>query len=119
LSDSKLVLEADMGKSYGFLEISGVVAATDALDIMCKTSNVSFVSWERKLGGRLVTIIIEGDVSAVTEAVDTAAAKAIKKPVATGVIANPHPETVRLVQLSASRLKKVQEDKSEEYLTTV
>ena len=25
-----------MGNAYGFMEITGVVAATDALDIMCK-----------------------------------------------------------------------------------
>lgn len=89
--------------SLGFIEISGVVAAVDALDIMCKTSGVEFVTWERKLGGRLVTIVIRGDVAAVTEAVETASKKAIKKPVASGVIANPHEEIVRLVNLSASR----------------
>ena len=59
-----------MSKSYGFIEITGVVAAIDALDIMCKTADVELASWERKLGGRLVTIIVEGDVSAVTEAVN-------------------------------------------------
>ena len=59
-----------MCKSYGFIEITGVVAAIDALDIMCKTADVELASWERKLGGRLVTIIVEGDVSAVTEAVN-------------------------------------------------
>ena len=51
-----------MSKSYGFIEITGVVAAIDALDIMCKTADVELASWERKLGGRLVTIIVEGDV---------------------------------------------------------
>ena len=70
-----------MSKSYGFIEITGVVAAIDALDIMCKTADVELASWERKLGGRLVTIIVEGDVSAVTEAVNAAATGAIKKPV--------------------------------------
>ncbi len=89
--------------SLGFIEISGVVAAVDALDIMCKTSGVELATWERKLGGRLVTIIVKGDVSSVTEAVETAAKKAIKKPVAKGVIANPHEEIMRLVDLSASR----------------
>ena len=93
-----------MGNSYGFIEISGVAAAVDALDIMCKTANVEFVTWERKLGGRLVTIIVQGDVSAVTEAVEAAAAHAIKKPVAKAVIANPHSETRRMVAVSASRL---------------
>ena len=62
-----------MGKALGFFEISGVVAAVDALDIMCKTADVEFVSWEKKLGGRLVTVIIRGDVSAVTEAMNAAA----------------------------------------------
>ncbi|MDO5136076.1 MAG: BMC domain-containing protein, partial [Eubacteriales bacterium] len=62
-------------------------------------------SWERKLGGRLVTIIVEGDVAAVTEAVEAAAAKAIKKPVCHAVIARPHEEIVRMVELSASRWK--------------
>ena len=93
-------------KSLGFVEVSGVVAAVDALDIMCKSAEVSLVSWERKLGGRLVTLIITGNVSAVTAAVENARAQCIKKPVATAVIANPHAETVRLAELSAKRLEK-------------
>ena len=92
--------------SLGFVEVSGVVAAVDALDIMCKSADVSLVSWERKLGGRLVTLIVTGSVSAVQAAVDNAVAGCIKKPCSTAVIANPHPETVRLVELSAQRLKK-------------
>ena len=59
-----------MRKSYGLIEISGVVAALDALDIMCKAADVTLATWERKLGGRLVTIIVEGDVAAVTAAVE-------------------------------------------------
>jgi len=96
-----------MGKSYGFIEISGVVAATVALDIMCKTADVTFVTWERKLGGRLVTVIIQGSVSAVKEAVEAAKTEGIKIPVAYGIIASPHEEIVRLVNISASRLEKV------------
>ena len=92
-----------MSKSYGFIEITGVVAAMDALDIMCKTADVELASWERKLGGRLVTIIVQGDVAAVTEAVEAAATNAIKKPASYAVIANPHEEIVKMVELSASR----------------
>lgn len=103
-----------MGKSYGFIEITGVVAALDALDIMAKTANVELAAWERKLGGRLVTIIIQGDVSAVTEAVDAAVKGTIKKPVSYAVIANPHEEIVRIVELSASRWKKKLEAKKKE-----
>ena len=93
-------------KSLGFVEVSGVVAAVDALDIMCKSADVTLVSWERKLGGRLVTLIVTGNVSAVTAAVESAKEQCIKKPCATAVIANPHPETVRLAELSAKRLEK-------------
>ena len=103
-----------MNKAYGFIEITGVVAAMDALDIMCKTADVELASWERKLGGRLVTLIVQGDVSAVTEAVETAAAKAIKKPASYAVIARPHEEIVKLVELSASRWKKQSEEQTEE-----
>ena len=95
-----------MNKAYGFIEITGVVAAINALDIMCKTADVELASWERKLGGRLVTLIIQGDLSAVNEAVEAAVAGAIKKPASYAVIARPHEEIVKLVELSASRWKK-------------
>ena len=87
-----------MGNAYGFIEIQGVVPAMTALDIMCKTAEVELATWERKLGGRLVTLVVQGDVSAVTK-------NGIKKPAVQGVIANPHPEIVRLVRKSASRFK--------------
>ena len=93
-------------KSLGFVEVSGTAAAIDALDIMCKSASVELLSWERKLGGRLVTLIVTGEVSAVKAAVENATEHCIKKPCSTVVIARPHPETVRLAQLSAKRLEK-------------
>lgn len=93
-------------KSIGLIEVSGVTAAIDCLDIMCKSADVEFVTWERKLGGRLVTIVVEGQVSAVTAAVENAMANAIKTPVSHAVIASPHEEVERLLKLSASRMKK-------------
>ncbi len=111
-----------MGKSYGFFEVTGVSAAIDALDIMCKTASVEFVAWERKLGGRLVTIIIQGSVSDVTQAIDAACRRCLKKPAAHTVIANPHEETVRMVTLCASRLASAKADAAEEnqdWLTSV
>ena len=95
-----------MSQSYGFFEVTGVVAAMDALDIMCKAGNVQIASWERKLGGRLVTIIIQGDVASVNEAMEAAVAKCIKKPCSYAVIPRPHEEITRLVELSASRWNK-------------
>ena len=93
-------------KSLGLVEVTGVTGAIDCLDIMCKSANVELVTWERKLGGRLVTVIVEGDVSAVTAAVENAMANSIMKPSAHAVIASPHKETQRLVKLSASRIKE-------------
>ncbi len=91
------------------IEVSGVVAAIESLDAMCKAATVSFVTWERKLGGRLVTIIVEGDVADVKAAVE--AARAITKEnghilAASGVIAAPTDEIRKMVRLSARRLKK-------------
>ncbi len=102
-----------MSNAYGFIEITGVVAAMDALDIMCKAANVTLATWERKLGGRLVTLVVEGDVSAVQQAIEAGSTKALKKPAAAGVIPNPHPEIVKMVELSASRFKGKQEPSSE------
>jgi len=98
-----------MNTSYGLVEVSGVVAAIDSLDAMCKAAAVSLVTWERKLGGRLVTLIVEGDVSDVKAAVE--AAHAICKEnkhilAASGVIASPSEETRKIVALSAKRIKR-------------
>ncbi|MBQ4154372.1 MAG: BMC domain-containing protein [Clostridia bacterium] len=110
-------------KSIGLVEVQSVTAAVDCLDLMCKAAEVNFVTWERKLGGRLVTIIVEGQISAVKAAVEAAEAGAIIKPAATAVIASPHSETQRMVKLSASRLtKKAKTEKkaeTQEYIKEV
>ena len=93
----------NMGNSLGFFEISGVVAAVNALDLMVKAADVEFVTWEKKLGGRLVTVIIRGEVSAVRAAIDAADKNGIKKPVGKAVIANPHEEIWRIVNKSRER----------------
>ena len=93
-----------MGQAYGFFEIPSVTAAVVAIDMMCKTAQVELVTWEKKLGGRLVTIIIRGDVSAVTQAIETAAANGIKEPAAYAVIASPHEEIIKMVNQSATRV---------------
>ena len=98
-----------MGSSYGLIEVSGVVAAVDSLDAMCKASDVSLVTWERKLGGRLVTIIVEGAVSDVKAAVEAATDICTKNRhilASSGVIASPCEEIRRMVERSAGRLKK-------------
>ena len=88
-------------KAIGLVEVEGSVAAVDALDIMCKAANVTLVTIERKLGGRLVTVVVSGDVSDVRAAVDAVVSGCIMKPVASAVIASPHEETKRILSLSA------------------
>ncbi len=98
-----------MGSSYGLIEVSGVVAAMDSLDAMCKAADVKLVTWERKMGGRLVTMIVEGTVSDVQAAVDAAANICTANHhilAASGIIASPAEETRKLVAKSAKRLQK-------------
>ena len=98
-------------KALGFVEVSGIVAAVEALDSMLKTANVEFVTCEKRLGGRLVTIVVTGNISAVQEAVEngTARANGITKTVAHAIIANPHEEVIRLIQISAEKLNLARE----------
>lgn len=70
-----------------------------------KTADVQFLTWEKKLGGRLVTIVVQGTVSAATAAVDAALEQADGNIVASYVIANPHEETMRIITDSAKRQK--------------
>ena len=88
-------------KAIGMVEVSGSAAAIDALDLMCKAASVSLVTWEKKLGGRLVTVVVTGDVSDVTAAVEAACAGCIIKPCAHAVIPTPHAETRRILMQSA------------------
>ena len=97
-------------KAIGLVELPNCTDAIQALDVMLKTADIQFLTWEKKLGGRLVTLIVQGNVAAVTEAVNAAATGAIKKPVSYAVIARPHEEIVRMVELSASRWKNNQGD---------
>lgn len=96
-------------KSIGLIELPNITDAIQALDVMLKTADVKFLTWEKKLGGRLVTIIVQGEVSAVTEAVESAKRSAVGNIVASAVIANPHEETMELVKLSAKKYKFLQE----------
>ena len=87
-------------KSLGLIEVSGVTGAIDCLDIMCKSADVSLVTWERKLGGRLVTLVVEGTVSAVQAAVDAGvvAANEVGNVKLYEVIARPHPDVMAFLK---------------------
>ncbi len=83
--------------AIGLLEISGLVAAITGLDAMVKAADVSLIHSEKRLGGRLVTLIVKGNVSAVTAAVEAGAKAAAPLGQVHGkaVIANPHGEIMK------------------------
>ena len=90
-------------QAIGLFEIRGNVPAVVAVDAMTKAANVHFLTWEQNLGGWLVTIVIQGEVSAVQAAIDAANRTAISKVAASAVIANPHPEVMRQIETSRNR----------------
>ena len=87
--------------AYGIIEISGLVAAIEASDTMLKTAQVRLIHTEKRLGGRLVTIIITGSVSAVKAAVEAgeAAAKPLGGVYGAEVIASPHDEIAKFFSI--------------------
>jgi len=97
-------------KAIGLIELPNCTDAIEALDVMLKTADVKFVTWEKKLGGRLVTIIVQGNVAAVREAVETAKTRAVGRIVASAVIANPHEETWKLIEVSRKKYSYLRDE---------
>lgn len=95
--------------ALGIIEVSGMVAAVEATDAMLKVADVTIITWEKKLGGRLVSIVVQGDVSSVHAAIEHAemTANRITKTVAKAYINNPHEEVLRIANESARKYNKV------------
>lgn len=83
--------------TIGLLEVEGLVAAIEGLDAMLKAAEVRLVHTEERLGGRLVTLVVVGSVSAVSAAIEAgkAAAAPLGKVYGDEVIANPHSEVMK------------------------
>ena len=86
-------------KAIALLEVQAMVAAITGLDAMVKTADVKLIHVEKRLGGRLVTVVVEGEVSAVGAALEAGAAAAaeVGNVKCREVIANPHPEIVKFL----------------------
>ncbi len=93
--------------SIGLLEVEGLVASIDGLDAMLKAADVRLVHTEKRLGGRLVTLIIAGKVSAVKSALESGKAAASPKGTVYGceVIANPHAEILKFFDMDNGKEK--------------
>lgn len=87
--------------AIALLEVEGLVASIDGLDAMLKAADVRLIHTEKRLGGRLVTLIVAGKVDAVTSALEHGekAAAPLGKVYGTNVIANPHPEVLKFFDL--------------------
>lgn len=86
-------------KAIALLEVQAMVAAITGLDAMVKTADVKLIHVEKRLGGRLVTVVVEGEVSAVSAALEAGAVAAaeVGNVKCREVIANPHPEIVKFL----------------------
>jgi microcompartment protein CcmL/EutN len=87
-------------KAIALLEVQAMVAAITGLDAMVKAADVKLIHVEKRLGGRLVTVVVEGSVSAVTAALEAGveAAKTVGNVACAEVIARPHADIVRFIK---------------------
>lgn len=85
-------------QAIGILETQGLTAILRATDSMLKAANVELVTKE-KIGAAYVTIIVRGDVAAVTAAVEAGkeAVGDLGKLIAAEVISRPHSDLQKLL----------------------
>ena len=85
-------------QALGLLETQGLVGALEGADAMLKAANVEIVGKE-KIGAAHVTVMVRGDVAAVTAAIEAgkAAAARVGKLVSAHVIARPHESLAKLL----------------------
>ncbi len=89
------------GEAIGLIEVEGLVAAIEGLDSMTKAADVRIVHTEKRLGGRLVTFVVAGEVSAVKAAVEAGVKSAdeIGNIFGSAVIARPHAELTKFFDM--------------------
>lgn len=94
-------------RALGIVEVVGNSTSVIVADIMLKTSKVNLLTTEKALGGRLVTIVMEGSTSDINEAVN-AVVKRLENTdrlASYCIINNPHEVTEKLILKSEERLK--------------
>jgi microcompartment protein CcmL/EutN len=85
-------------QAIGILETQGLTAILEATDAMLKAADVKLVGKE-KIGAAYVTVIVSGDVAAVSAAIEAGkqAVGSLGKVIAAHVIARPHNELIALL----------------------
>ena len=89
-----------MEKAIALLEVQAMVTAIVGLDAMIKAADVKLIHVEKRLGGRLVTVVVEGSVSAVQAAAEAgrAAAAEVGNVKLCEVIPRPHSEVMKFLR---------------------
>ncbi|WP_067516296.1 BMC domain-containing protein [Endozoicomonas ascidiicola] len=106
-----------MSEALGFIETVGLVTCIQAADAMCKAANVELVGYEN-IGSGLVTAMVQGDVGAVTAAVQAGVecGSQVGEVLTSLVIPRPHEDVKIIVSqyLLADMLATVENLASEE-----
>lgn len=84
--------------ALGFLETQGFTAVFEAIDTACKAADVEVIAKE-KLGGGYVTVVVQGELSAVTAAIAAGKEKVdgLGKLIAAHVVARPSAAVLKLM----------------------
>ncbi|KML37350.1 MULTISPECIES: BMC domain-containing protein [Bacillaceae] len=99
-----------MARALGMIETRGLIGSIEAADAMLKAADVTLVKQE-KVDAALVTVLVQGDVSAVQAAVDAGkeAAARVGELVSAHVI--PHPdEEIKKALLDDRKPKEMRQE---------
>lgn len=88
--EKEKIVDQQAGFAVGLIETQGFTAVFEAIDTALKTASVEVLARE-KLGGGYITVIVKGDVAAVTAAVEAGRKRVegLGKLVAAHVIPSP------------------------------
>ena len=86
-----------MNEAIGMVETRSLAAAIEAADSMVKAANVTLIG-KVHVGGGLVTVMVRGDVGAVTAAVESGKDRGaqVAEVVSANVIPRPHDEVDKI-----------------------
>ncbi|MEV9639712.1 BMC domain-containing protein [Mammaliicoccus sciuri] len=106
-----------MAKALGMIETRGLIGSIEAADSMLKAADVRLVKQEQ-IDAALVTVVVEGDVSAVQAAVETGAMAAARvgELISTLVIPNPDPGMIKLAKRNESKKQEIKRTSSKGHL---
>ncbi len=93
-----LSMSQESNLALGIIETQGFTAVFEAIDTACKAANVEVVGKE-KLGGGYIAVIVRGELSAVTAAIEAGRgrAEALGKLIAAHVLARPSASVLALL----------------------